>query len=170
MEFLELAKKRASVRSYQAKPVEEEKLNKILEAARVAPSAKNQQPWRLIVVRSAEGYQKLSKAANTYGAPVAVIVCADRNSAWIRPFDGKSSADIDASIATDHMMLQAEELGLGSVWIGYFDPSVLRAEFQIPANWEPVNILAIGYSAQNAADPERHATMRLPLKDFVQYS
>lgn len=170
MEFLELAKKRASVRSYQAKPVEEEKLNKILEAARVAPSAKNQQPWRLIVVRSAEGREKLSRAANTYGAPVAVIVCADHSKTWIRPFDGKSSADIDASIATDHMMLQAEELGLGSVWICYFKPDVLRAEFQIPANWEPVNILAIGYSAQAAADPERHATLRLPLQDIVQYT
>lgn len=170
MEFLELAKKRASVRSYQAKPVEEDKLNKILEAARVAPSAKNLQPWRLIVVRSAEGREKLSKAANIYGAPLAVIVCADRSSAWVRSFDDKSSADIDASIATDHMMLQAEELGLGSVWICYFKPDVLRAEFRIPDNWEPVNILAIGYSAQNAADPERHATMRLPLKDFVQYT
>lgn len=88
---------------------------------------------------------KLGRSANLYGAPLALIVCTNRNTVWKRPFDGKQTTDIDASIVTDHMMLQATALGLGSVWICYFQPDVLREEFQIPDNLEAVNILAIGY-------------------------
>ena len=122
MDFIEIAKKRYSVRSYKDKKVEEEKLQKILEAAHVAPTAANLQPVRLIVVQSSEGLAKIGKGANLYGAPLAVIVCADHGKAWVRPFDKKQTTDIDASILTDHMMLQATESGLGSVWICYFKP------------------------------------------------
>lgn len=169
MNFLELAKKRYSVRKYEARQVEEEKLMKILEAGRVAPTAVNYQPQRLIVVREKEGLEKLKKAANIYDAPLAIIVCADRNVAWKRPFDGKNTADIDASIVTDHMMLQATELGLGTVWICYFKPDVLRKEFNIPDHVEPVNILAVGYAAGEGPSPDRHASARKPLKETVFY-
>ncbi|MEW6423305.1 MAG: nitroreductase family protein [Bacillota bacterium] len=169
MSFLELAKRRYSVRKYEARQVEEEKLMKILEAGRVAPTAVNYQPQRLIVVREKAGLEKLKKAANVYDAPLAIIVCADHNSAWKRPFDNKSTVDIDASIVTDHMMLQATELGLGTVWICYFKPDVLRKEFNIPDNVEPVNILAIGYAAGESPSPDRHDSARKPLKDTVFY-
>ena len=96
--------------------MEEEKLQKILEAAHVAPTAANMQPVRLVVVRSREGLSAVSESANIYGASVAVVVCADKSKAWKRPFDGMVTTDIDASILTDHMMLMATELGLGSVW------------------------------------------------------
>ena len=129
MDFIEIAKKRYSVRSYQGKKVEEEKLHKILKAAHVAPTAANLQPVRLIAVQSSEGLGKIGKGANLYGAPLAIIVCADHSKAWVRPFDKKQTGDIDASILTDHMMLQATELGLGSVWICYFKPDVIRKEF-----------------------------------------
>ena len=122
MELLEIAKKRHSVRKYTGKEVEQEKLDKILEAAHVAPTAANMQPVRLIVVKSKEGLEKVGKAANIYQAPAAIVVCADKTKAWKRPFDGKITTDIDASILTDHMMLEATELGLGSVWICYFNP------------------------------------------------
>ena len=169
MEFLTLAKTRCSIRSYQNKKVEQEKLNKILEAARVAPTAANLQPVRLLAVRSPEGLEKLGKAANIYGAPLAVIVCADRGKTWTRPFDNKQSGDIDASILTDHMMLQATELGLGSVWICWFKPDVLRKEFALPEELEPVNILAIGYAAEQPASPDRHAKTRIPIGQLVSY-
>lgn len=156
MSFLELAKKRYSVRSYTPQKVEEEKLDKILQAAHAAPTAANLQPVRLIAVQSEEGLEKIGKAANIYGAPLAVIVCADHNKAWVRPFDKKQTADIDASILTDHMMLEAAELGLGSVWVCYFKPDIIKKEFELPGNLEPINILAIGYSNEEAADPERH--------------
>ena len=128
MDFLDLAKKRYSVRSYKKTPVEEEKVACILEAARVAPSAANLQPTRLVVIDNAEGMEKLSRAANVYSAPLAIIVCADHAKAWKRPADGKSTVDIDASIATDHMMMEATSLGLGSVWICWFDPEVVAHE------------------------------------------
>ena len=125
MAFINISKQRSSVRSYTEKKVEPENLEKILEAAHVAPTAANLQPVHLIAVQSKEGLEKISKAANIYKAPLAIIVCADHNKAWVRPFDNKQTGDIDASILTDHMMLQATELGLGSVWVCYFKPDVI---------------------------------------------
>ena len=108
MEFINIAKRRQSVRSYKNQKVEPEKLEQILEAAHVAPTAANLQPVHLIAVQSEEGLAKISKAAGIYNAPLAIIVCADHNKAWVRPFDQKQTGDIDASILTDHMMLQAK--------------------------------------------------------------
>ena len=169
MDFITIAKTRCSIRSYADKKVEPEKLEKILEAAYVAPPAANLQLVHLIAVQSEDGLAKISKAANIYGAPLAIIVCADHNRAWVRPFDQKQTGDIDASILTDHMMLQATELGLGSVWVCYFKPDVLRGEFNLPANLEPVNILAIGYAGENFTDPERHSQTRIPVRELVSY-
>lgn len=167
MDFLELAKKRYSVRSYLDRKVEAEKLEKILQAAHVAPTAANRQPIRIIAVQEKEGLEKIGKAANIYGAPLAMIVCADHDKAWVRPYDNKQTNDIDASILTDHMMLEATELGLGSVWVCYFKPDVIRKEFNLPDNLEPVNILAIGYAGGEAADPERHSQTRIPVGELV---
>lgn len=169
MDFITIAKARCSIRSYTEQKVEQSKLDKILEAAHVAPTAANRQPVRLIAVRSAEGLAKVGKAANIYGAPLAIIVCADHNKAWVRPFDQKQTGDIDASILTDHMMLQATELGLGSVWICYFKPDVLRREFALPDNLEPVNILAIGYAGESPADPARPSQTRIPVSELVSF-
>ena len=169
MDFMELAKRRCSVRAYEDRKVEPEKLERILEAARIAPTAKNLQPVKLLAVQSGEGLEKVGKAANIYGAPLAIIVCADHQRAWTRPFDGKRSTDIDASILTDHMMLQATELGLGSVWICFFKPDVLREEFSLPEHLEPVNILAVGYASGAPASPDRHDKTRVPMEKLVSY-
>ncbi len=169
MDFINIAKQRCSVRSYMDKKVETDKLEKILEAAHVAPTAANLQPVHLIAVQSEEDLAKIVKGANIYGAPLAIIVCADHNKAWVRPFDKKQSGDIDASILTDHMMLQATELGLGSVWVCYFQPDIIRKEFNLPANLEPVNILVIGYSNDGAADTSRFDSDRIPMNQLVSY-
>ncbi len=169
MDFMELAKRRCSVRAYEDRKVEPEKLERILEAARIAPTAKNLQPVKLLAVQSGEGLEKVGKAANIYGAPLAIIVCADHQRAWTRPFDGKRSTDIDASILTDHMMLEATELGLGSVWICFFKPDVLREEFSLPEHLEPVNILAVGYASGAPASPDRHDKTRVPMDELVSY-
>lgn len=161
MDFINIAKQRHSVRSYTNQKVEPEKLEQILEAAHVAPTAANLQPVHLLVVQSEEGLAKISKAAGIYGAPLAIIVCADHNKAWTRPFDKKQSGDIDASILTDHMMLQATELGLGTVWVCYFQPDVLKQEFNLPANLEPVNILVVGYSDEEDADTNAEKYLRI---------
>lgn len=169
MDFISIAKSRSSVRDYNNKKVEPEKLEKILEAAHVAPTAANLQPVHLIAVQSEEGLAKIGKAANIYGAPLALIVCADHNKAWVRPFDQKQTGDIDASILTDHMMLQATELGLGTVWVCYFKPDVLRKEFALPDNLEPINILVVGYTDEAPADTKRFDSQRIPVSDLVSY-
>ena len=169
MSFLELAKRRYSVRSYTAQKVEAEKLEKILQAAHAAPTAANLQPVHLIAVQGKDGLDKIGKAANIYGAPLAIIVCADHSRAWVRPFDRKQTADIDASILTDHMMMEATELGLGTVWICYFQPDMIREAFGLPDNLEPINILAVGYSNEETADPERHSQTRIPIEELVSH-
>lgn len=169
MDFLQLAKTRYSVRKYAAKRVEEEKLLKILEAGRIAPTAANIQPQRFIVVQENEGLAKLRKAANIYDAPLAIIVCSDRQAAWKRPFDGKTTVEIDASIVTDHMMLQATESGLGTVWVGYFKPDVIGEEFHLPDSIEPIAVLLVGYASGEAASPDRHDQDRKPLSALVSY-
>jgi nitroreductase len=164
---LELVKQRYSVRNYEARPVEEEKLQKILEAGRAAPSAKNFQPSRVIVVREKAGLEKLKKGANVHGAPLAIIVVGDHEAAWKRPYDNKTSVDIDASIVTDHIVLAATELGLGTLWVCYFDPEIIRQEFNIPAQIEPINIIGVGYAAGEAKSPDRHNETRKPLNEFI---
>lgn len=167
MDFMTMAKRRCAVRGYLDKAVEEEKLARLVQAARVAPTAGNCQPVRLITVQTSEGLAKVGKAAELYGAPLAIVVCADHSKAWTRPFDGKQTCDIDASILTDHMMLQATELGLGSVWICYFQPEVLRRELDLPEDLEPINILAVGYSDQFPGDPSRFDRTRIPAEELV---
>lgn len=169
MDLITLAKQRYSVRDYTSRKVEPEKLARILEAAHVAPTAANRQPVRLIAVQSQDGLARLGRAADLYGAPLAIIVCADHSRAWVRPFDAKQTGDIDASILTDHMMLAATELGLGTVWVCYFRPDVVRREFGLPDDLEPVNILAVGYAAEAHADPERHSRTRIPVSELVTY-
>lgn len=167
MSVLKLVKQRYSVRQYEERPVEEEKLQKLLEAGRVAPSAHNNQPTRLIVVREKSGLEKLKKGANVHGAPLAIIVVGDHETAWVRPFDNKNSVDIDASIVTDHIILAATELGLGTLWVCYFDPVIIRKDFHIPDQFEPVNIIGIGYAAGQAKSPDRHNNTRKPLNELV---
>ena len=169
MNFLDIARSRYSVRNYNEMKVEQDKLDKILEAAHVAPTAANLQPVRLLVVQTQEGLGKIGKAANIYHAPLAIIVCSDRSVAWKRPFDNKQTVDIDASIITDHMMLEATELGLGTVWICYFKPDVIKQEFNLPDTLEPINILAVGYTSELPEDPKRHTTQRIPLSELVTY-
>jgi nitroreductase len=165
--FFDLARRRFSVRKYHDRPVDRGQIDRILEAARVAPTAANYQPFRIIVVDSSEGMKKLAAGAMTNGAPLAFIICADKEKAFRRPMDNKSMSDIDASIVTDHMMLAATDLGLGTLWMTYFDPGIIREEFNIPENLEPLNILLAGHSALEPASPHRHDRMRRRIDELV---
>jgi nitroreductase len=165
MNFLELAKKRYSARKYLNKPVEPEKLDAILEAGRIAPTACNNQPQRILVVQSPEGLEKVTKGYKSFGAPLVLIVCADHSETWKRSYDGKDSADIDASIVTTHMMLCAAEQGLDSVWICAFNPAIIKAEFKIPDHLEPINLLMIGYADAALKSPKHDS--RKPQSDTV---
>ncbi|WP_029409864.1 nitroreductase family protein [Treponema pedis] len=168
--FLDLAKSRHSVRHYENKPVETEKLNAILEAGRIAPTAANQQPCRFLVLSETKAIEKLQKACTSHDAPLVIIVYANKKAVWVRPFDKASMADIDTSIACDHMRLCAQDLGLSSCWITYFKPDIVRKEFNIPDELIPVNILAIGYGSEPPKPQSRYEDDRNPIEDIVQYS
>ena len=138
MNVLDIAKRDIPSEAYKNKPVEKEKLDKILACAHVAPTAANLQPVKLLVVQDKERLKSIAKAGNIYNAPLAIIVCADHSNAWKRPFDNKQTTDIDAAILTDHMMLQATELGLGTVWVCFFKPDIINRNFHYQITWNPL--------------------------------
>ena len=150
MDFLELAKKRYSNRKFSGKAVEKDKLDRILEAGRVAPTAVNYQPQRILVLDSPENLEKLKRCTRFhFDAPLALVVCYDSTTSWKDP-SGRDQGIVDASIVNTHMMLQAAELGIGSTWVGHFDIEAVRREFALPAFLVPVAILPLGYPAEGS--------------------
>lgn len=149
MEYLELIKQRHSVRAYKSDPVEEEKINKILEAARLAPTACNLQAFKIIVIHTAGREQEISKIYGKewfYKAPVILGICAIPDKAWVRR-DGKNYCDIDAAIVMDHIILAATDLGLGTCWIGAFNPAAAKEVLKLDPGMEPIAFTPIGYAA-----------------------
>lgn len=169
MDFLTLAKQRCTTRGFTDKKIEKDDLDKILEAGRVAPSACNRQPQRILVVEKPENIIKVEKAYKTFGSPCVLIVCQDKSDPLIRPFDGKCSGDLDIGIICDHMMLAARELNIGSVMVGLFDPGIIREEFSIPEYIEPTALLMLGCPADVFLSPDRHKTERKPIGETVMY-
>lgn len=170
MEFADVIAKRRSVRHFNAKrEVTDEDINALLEAAVVAPSAANIQPWRFVVVRSAESRQRLSEAIKqrwATAAPVVIVVCADLRPCYARFGDrGEQLYGIqDTALAASHILLAAVDRGLASCWIGAFDAAAVREATGISANIEPVAILPVGYSAESATRPARR-----PLDEVVTW-
>lgn len=169
MNFLQLAKQRCTLRSFEEKPVEREKLEYILEASRVAPTACNRQPQRIIVVQETENIKKVQKAYNTFGSQCIMIICRDKRLSLIRPYDNKCSGDLDIGIITDHMMLAAREKGIGSVMVGLFNPEIICEEFCIPDYIEPVALLILGYPKDGFLNPERHSDERKHINETVMW-
>jgi nitroreductase len=169
MDFCELARRRCTTRGFTAEKITDADLERILSAGRVAPSACNKQPQRIIVVRQPDNILRVQKAYQTFGSQCVLIVCQDMRNALIRPFDGKCSGDLDIGIVCDHMMLAARELGIGSVMVGLFDPRIVRKEFNIPEYIEPTALLILGYPVKGFLSPDRHKTERKPLEDTIMY-
>lgn len=165
MDFFELIERRYSVRTYSNRPVEEEKLRKVLHAGQLAPTAANLQPFRLLV-RDTHGCN--DDLARLYHrdwfcqAPLVVGICAVPKEAWVRR-DGKNYADVDAAIVMDHMVLAATALGLGTCWIAAFDPVVARSVFDLPEGYEPIAFTPLGYPG----DEEPAERPRRPLAELI---
>jgi len=170
MDFLTLAKTRCSVRKYQEKEIEAAKVEHILEAARIAPTAVNYQPHHVLVLQGKEALTKLKDAANCFNAPLLCVVCVDTSKSWVRPFDNKSMADVDGAIVATHIMLAAERLGLATCWVAHFKPDLVKKDFNFPASMEPVAIICIGYPADEKLSPERHTSQRRPLAEMVHHN
>lgn len=166
MDFIELARKRVSVRGYDPSPVSEGDLGQILEAGRMAPSAANRQPWHFIVIRDPHTKKQLSQAYGRpwfWEAPLIIVVCIEPAKAWTR-MDGKNYATVDGAIAMDHMTLCAADLGLGTCWIGAFDPAKVRTILHLPEGVEPLAMTPLGKPADNPRPKSRKE-----LKDITHY-
>lgn len=162
MKFKELIEQRYSVRSYQDKKVEKEKLVAVLEAGQIAPSAVNNQPWHFIVVQETENHKQFSEIYHRdwfNKAPVYIIVCGDHQQSWKRKEDGKDHCDVDAAIAIDHMTLQATELGLGTCWICNFYTEKCKGFFKLPDHIEPIAILTLGYPTDKKAPVKKRKSL-----------
>ena len=163
MDFFELLKKRYSVRAYQSKPVEDDKLKKVLEAACLAPTAANRQPFRFIVIHTKDRESELARIYNRewfYQAPLVICACAFPSEAWSR-MDGKNYSDVDTTIAMDHFILAAANMGLGTCWIAAFDPVAAREILALPDDVEPVAFTPLGYPADEAKSKKRKAVSEL---------
>ncbi len=172
MNFLELAKKRYSERYFDRRPVEQEKLDKILEAGRIVPTACNYQPQRFYVLRSPEALAKVRMVTPFhYNAPLMLLVCYDLDTVWKAPhdrmFSNYNSGEQDASIAATTMMYEAEELGIHNVWVRGFDAKTVAEVFNLPENIIPVMMFAMGYPSSQAR-PNAWHFKRMPLENFVK--
>lgn len=155
MNFDEVINNRYSVRKYDSRTIEEDKLNRVLNVAALAPTGVNSQPFKLYVTSDIE---KIAKATPfSFGAPTFIIICTKRADAWTRDIDNKNIADIDASIVTTHLMLKATDEGLGTCIVGKFDPRVISSIFDIEDGFEPLLLLPIGYPANDSEPSPRHS-------------
>ena len=166
MNFQELIRKRYSVRAYKRDPVDEDKLARILEAARLAPTAANRQPFRIVIVPTKGREADLSRI---YGrewftqAPLVLAVCAVPGESWVRRTDGWNAAEVDATIAMTHIVLAAVEEGLGTCWIAAFDPKAAREVLGLPPDVIPAAFTPLGYPADSPAPKKRR-----PLADLAR--
>lgn len=158
MTFNELAGKRYSCRKLAAKPVEQEKLDAIIEAGILAPTAVNRQPFRIWIAKSPAALKAIHDATPfTFGAGVFLIIGANRDEAWVRPSDNANFADVDATIAATHMMLAIEDQGLATTWVGHFDAPKLQKAIPELAGFDLIAIFPVGYADPLAAPNPRHA-------------
>ena len=152
-----MSRTRFSVLEYEDRPVEQEKLEKIIDAGISAPTACNYQPQRILIIDDDERKKRLERVVpGKRTMPLAFLICYDKRECWIRPMDGKSSGDIDASIAATHMMLEATDLGLGSIWVMYWDPEKMKAALELGDELEPTALLIVGYRSEKAAPRQGH--------------
>ena len=167
MEFQELIEKRYSVRAYKPDPVPGESLEQVLDAARLAPTAANRQPFQLIVIHTAGREAELKRI---YGrdwfvqAPVVICACGVPAQGWTRREDGKNYTDVDVAIVMDHLILAAADLGLGTCWIGAFDPDAAREVLGLPGGVEPIAFTPLGVPADQPG-----AKKRKPLAELVRH-
>lgn len=170
MSFMELAKERFSVKAFADKPVEKEKLDKILEAGNVAPTAANKQPQRIYVIQSEEGLKKINELCSCiYGAKTVLIVAYDSAEEWKNPLqEGIHSGDQDASIVATHLMLEAWEQGIGSCWVNYFSNDEVAKAFGLPETEKIVMLLPLGYAPADAKPLPTHDACK-PIDETVKY-
>jgi len=189
MDFNDISRMRRTVRKFSQRPVEPKKVNLILEAGRWAPTSVNRQPQRILILNTPDALEKVrqfctfgydpkyvdlakecgaeDKKHNVYyyGAPLVFLICWDKTACWTHPQNGQSSGSTDATIVTTHMMLEAASIGLGTVWISYFDHVKARELLAIPGNYEINGMLYVGYPADDFEPNAKMSGKRKPLNE-----
>ncbi|MBP1608098.1 MAG: nitroreductase [Acidobacteria bacterium] len=166
MDFFDLSQQRYSVRAYKPDPIENTKLQQVLEAARLAPTAANRQAFQLVVIHTAFRQAELKRLYRREWfsqAPLVIGMCALPAAAWVRR-DGKNYAEVDAAIAMDHLILAAANLGLGTCWVAAFDPVAAREILQLPDGVEPIAFTPLGYPGDQPNPKQRKS-----LAELVRY-
>ena len=165
MTVLETIRKRYSCRAYQQKSIEPDKLDTILEAARLAPSARNMQDWRFVVATGSQIKRQVAETTNRPDvfAKAGAIIAACSNSDYVMRC-GQAIGPIDVAIALEHICLQATDLGLGTCWIGSFGPEKVRSILGIPVDIEVIELMAVGYPADSRPEPKRE-----PMENIVSF-
>ena len=167
MEFEDIIRKRTSVRKFSNTKLEQEKLNKILEAGRLAPTAKNSQPIKIYIVNSNEGLEKIDKASRCrYGAQTVLIVCGNKDEAYHK--GDYTTYEMDSCIVATHIMLEATNLGVDNIWVESFDENILKEEFEIPNELTPVLLMPLGYKTEDCPMNPLHAK-RKALEEIIEY-
>jgi nitroreductase len=159
MEFQELIRRRYSVREYRSDPVPDEALERILEAGRLAPTAANRQPFRIVVLHARGRQEALARVYPRpwfLQAPLVICVCGVPAEAWVRK-DGRSHLDVDAAIVMDHVILAATDEGLGTCWIANFDVEAARETFELRAGEVPLLLTTLGFAADRPTPKERRS-------------
>lgn len=188
MDFMDISKLRVTVRKFEQAPVEKEKIDKILEAGRWSPTAVDFQPQRILVLDTKQSLEKVKEFCTFgydekyrnidencgrvdsehnvyyYGSPLVFIVCYDKTVCWQHPVSGESSGVVDGTIVATHMMLEAASIGLGTVWISYFDKDKARNLLNIPDNYEILSMLYVGYAAKDYEPNRKISGKRFPIE------
>ena len=167
MEFNTVIQNRYSCRAFVARTVEQEKVDRILEAGRIAPTAVNKQPvhvWAVTNPKTLEAIKGVTRS--NYGAPLLLVVGCRPADAWVRRYDGKNGAEVDASIVATYLMLAAENEGLATLWVGSFDPSLLKDLLPGTDGYELLAMINVGYPSEESAPSAMHGT-RIPMDEFV---
>lgn len=171
MEFNDLIRKRESIRNYDPdKPVPKDILEKILEAGRLAPSACNNQPWKFLVIRSQEMLTRVRACYHREwykSAPQILVVVGQKDKAWTRNYDGYNSIETDLAIALTHIILAAENEGVGTCWIEAYDPEMLRNALALERNEVVYGITPLGYPGKDFS--RKVYKVRKPLNEIVRY-
>ncbi len=166
MDFLELTKRRYSVRAYKSDPVEDDKLQNILEAARMAPTSSAQKTFQLIVIHTKGKEEELSRICRArwfMQAPIVICICGISSQSWVRR-DGRTYSDIDVGIVMDHLVLAATDLGLGTCWVAGFHLEAARDVLHLPDDVEPIIFTPLGYPDDQLM-PKNHR----PMDELVHY-
>lgn len=169
MEFSKVIRERYSCKKFDGRQVKPEQLQEILEAGRLAPTAKNLQEQKIYVIQSEEGLAKVDHVTPCrYGAGTVVLVAFDKENVFVYPGEKRDSGIEDATIVATHLLLAAKDVGVESCWINFFDPEAAAKEFGLPENEEILMMLDLGYAAESTGPLPLH-TQRKELSETVKY-